>query len=133
MAADSVHLGGEFRPTKAVPLPQIIDEPGLVPCPCPDKLLLQIHLGNSATLPFLGLDPRFPEHLATAEMTIERIQDFDADPRILVVFAHDTTIFDVLEYYPKIANEWRAKDWKKTGRWRFLVDLQKIARDQAMD
>lgn len=105
MVADSVHLGGEFRPSESIPLPELVDEPGLVPCPCPRQVILEMHPQDSATKPFMGLDPRFPLDLGHAEQTIERVQAFDADERVLVGFAHDTTLYDTLEYYPKAAND----------------------------
>jgi hypothetical protein len=126
MAADSVHLGGEFRPSDAVPLPETVSEAGLVPCPCPRRVILEMHPRGSATEPFMGLDPCFPLDLGQAEEVIKLVQAFDADERVLVVFAHDTTLYDTLEYYPKPANDWRAKGWKQAGRWKFLVDLQRL-------
>ncbi|KAL5331718.1 hypothetical protein ACEPPN_001255 [Leptodophora sp. 'Broadleaf-Isolate-01'] len=129
MAADSVHLGGEFRPTEAVPLPDSIDVPSIVPLPCPSEELLKIHPRASRTLPYLGLDPCFPEHLRDAEKTIECVQRFDADDRVLVVFAHDVSIYKTLEYYPATANKWKDKGWKSTGQWAFLPHLQKIAKE----
>ncbi|RDW58285.1 metallo-hydrolase [Coleophoma crateriformis] len=43
LAADSVHLGGELRPTEALPLPNSIDVQGIVPRPCPIEDMLQLH------------------------------------------------------------------------------------------
>ncbi|KAF2115733.1 beta-lactamase-like protein [Lophiotrema nucula] len=133
LAADSVHLGGEIRPSEALPLPDLVDVPGIVPWPCPAEQLLKIHPRDSRTLPYLGLDPCFPEHLEDAEKTIESIQRFDADDRVLVVFAHDVSIYKTLEYYPATANDWKNKGWKSIGRWAFLTDLQKIAKEREKD
>ncbi|KAI0111255.1 beta-lactamase-like protein [Nemania sp. FL0031] len=132
LAADSVHLGGELRPTKALPLPDSIDIPEIVPRPCPREELLKIHPRSSHTLPYLGLDPCFPEHLEDAERTIECIEKFDSDNRVLVVFAHDVSLYNTLEFYPALANDWKRKGWKSTGRWAYLVDLQKIARERKL-
>jgi len=130
LAADSVHLGGEIRPSEALPLPDLVDIAGIVPRPCPVESLLKMHPRNSRTLPYLGLDPRFPEHLEDAEKMIESIQRFDVDERVFVIFAHDISIYEALEYYPMTANDWKNKGWKAAGRWSFLTELQKIARDQ---
>ncbi|KAM7209966.1 beta-lactamase-like protein [Rhypophila decipiens] len=128
LAADSVHLAGEFRPTELLPLPDAVDVPGIVPCPCPAEHLLRIHPRESKTLPYLGLDPCFPEDLEAAEKTIENIQAFDADERVFVVWAHDVTLHNILEYYPATADDWKVKGWKETSRRTFLSDLQEIAR-----
>lgn len=130
IAADSVHLAGEFRPTEYLPLPELVDVPGIVPRPCPGEQLVKFHPRGSETLPYLGLDPCFPEHLEDAEKTIRSIEKFDADDRVLVVFAHDVSIYETLEYFPKPADDWKTKNWKDVGRWAFLADLQKIANDR---
>jgi len=129
MAADSVHLGGELRPSTSMPLPEQVDVPGIVPRPCPCRLLSKIHPRHSTTTPFLGLDPSFPENLEEAEQTIRLIQYFDADERVLVVFAHDVSLFDIVEFYPRKANDWNKKGWKEKGRWAFLPQLQKAVSD----
>ncbi|KAF2740762.1 hypothetical protein EJ04DRAFT_558738 [Polyplosphaeria fusca] len=125
LAADSVHLGGEFRPSETLPLPDPVGVPGIDPCLCPASALVKIHPLRSTTTPFLGLDPSFPEDLDEAERTIRLIQQFDADDRVFVVFAHDISIYDIVEFFPKDANDWKVKDWKTKGRWTFLPHLQK--------
>jgi len=75
MAADSVHLGGEFRPTHLLPLPASVEIPGDPPCVCHREELLKIHPRHSPTLPYLGLDPCFPEHLEDAERVIGALRD----------------------------------------------------------
>jgi hypothetical protein len=42
-----------------------------------------------------------------------------------VVIAHDYTLLDVVDFFPKEVNNWKAKGWKEEGWWRFLKDLQK--------
>ena len=127
LAADSVHLGGEIRPSELLPLPDEVDEPGIEPRPCPSSQLLQIHPLHSSTKPFLGLDPCFPEQLKEAEHTIELIQNFDADDRVFVIFTHDTSIYNAIEFFPEVANDWKTKAWKKNGFWKFLANLQQVA------
>jgi hypothetical protein len=130
MTADSVHLGGEFRPTDAVPLPDPVNVAGLHSCPCPAEILLKHHPRRSGTLPFLGLDRRFPENLEDAQKTIERVQDFDVDERDFVVFTHDTSIFDIVEFFPVTADEWRRKGGKEKSRWASLPFLQKVGKGE---
>lgn len=127
LAADSVHLAGEIRPSEVLPLPDEVDVHGIVPRPCPAEHLLRIHPRNSRTVPYLGLDPCFPENLKDAEETIESIQKFDADDRVLVLRSHDVSMYQILEYYPASANDWKQKGWKLTGRWAFLTDLRQTA------
>ncbi|KAF2106191.1 metallo-beta-lactamase superfamily protein [Lophiotrema nucula] len=62
--------------------------------------------------------------IQTARNVIGAVQKFDADENVLVIAAHDTSIYDVLEYLPKEANDWKDKGWKEEGRWLFLQDLK---------
>ncbi len=64
---------------------------------------------SSATLAYLGLDLSFPEKIADAEKTIASIQAFNTDERVLVVFALDVSMSDILDFYPDSANEWKEK------------------------
>ncbi|KAI0469469.1 hypothetical protein F4859DRAFT_132403 [Xylaria cf. heliscus] len=124
MAADSVHLGGQFRPSEALPLPDVVDEAGLSPYPCPKEVLLRLHPRYSDISPFFGLDPCFPHDLQKAEETVRRIQAYDADDRVLVIFSHDVEIYNTLDYYPNSANKWYSQGWKLDSRWKFLIDIQ---------
>jgi hypothetical protein len=87
-------------------------------------VILKYHPRNSSTLPFLALDRCFPEDLEKAQKTIDRIQAFDADERVFVIFTHDTSIIDNLEFFPATANDWQSKEWKTKSRWAFLPFLQ---------
>ncbi|EFQ35571.1 metallo-beta-lactamase superfamily protein [Colletotrichum graminicola M1.001] len=72
---------------------------------------------DGATL--LALDVR------EARETVEAVKRFDASPDVLVVAAHDGSLYGVMEYFPKGANEWKSKGWRESGRWLFLRDFEK--------
>ncbi|KAF6836765.1 metallo-beta-lactamase superfamily protein [Colletotrichum plurivorum] len=129
LAADSIHLGGELRPNTHLQLPESVAVVGLTPCPCSCDHLTKFHPRSSRDIPYLGLDPSFPEHLRDAEKTIECIQELDADDRVMVIFAHDISLYKTLEFFPANANGWKEKGWKTAGRWAFLADLQKTAQE----
>ncbi|PYH86398.1 hypothetical protein BO82DRAFT_243567, partial [Aspergillus uvarum CBS 121591] len=61
-----------------------------------------------------------PEKEAAARETLAAVQRFDADGRVFVVAAHDTSIHGILDLFPKTSNDWHAKDLKKKGRYLFL-------------
>ncbi|KAI1120048.1 beta-lactamase-like protein [Nemania abortiva] len=128
MAADSVHFGGEFRPSEAIPLPESVDVDGLHPQPCPRDVLLDLHPARSGTSAFFRPDPCFPLDLPKTEATIERIKAFDADDRVLVIFSHDIDIYNMLEFYPNVADDWLSKGWKLDARWTFLARIQRDAK-----
>ncbi|KAI1502146.1 beta-lactamase-like protein [Biscogniauxia marginata] len=129
MAADSVHFSGEFRPSALLPLPDRVEKgaPPL-PRPCPGSLLLGMHPKQSTVEPFLILGTSFPENLAEADETIRYLQEFDADGRVLVIFAHDDKIEGYLPRFPEPANDWMRTGVKEGTRWAFLSDLYKIAK-----
>lgn len=127
MGGDSAHHAGEIRPTKYNPLPTEISlnpNPPSFPHMCPGDIIQHdIHPEQSATKPFYSAAPGFNEDHDVAEWTIEGVEEFDADENVFVVVAHDASLKDVVEFFPVSANEWKAKDWGKNGRWRFLADF----------
>lgn len=62
--------------------------------------------------------------LPDAEMTVSRMQLFDASPDVLVIVAHDASLLDVLPFFPKgELTGWEKTEMKALGRWRFLKDF----------
>ncbi|KAH7028442.1 metallo-beta-lactamase superfamily protein [Macrophomina phaseolina] len=129
MGGDIAHHGGEFRPTEYIPLPREISPNPLKhallrpPPTCPGDIFVSIHPKKSRTEPFFN--PTTAEggwHLSAAEAThsIEKMIEFDAYDNIFPVIAHDNSLLDVVDFYPKTANDWLAKGWKDKSRWEFL-------------
>ncbi|KAF2098452.1 metallo-beta-lactamase superfamily protein [Rhizodiscina lignyota] len=137
MGADSCHHGGEFRPSQYLPLPKhIVPNPinprrtGAWPrathsgSVCPGSLFLDIHFKKSPTQPFYELSPNGVHHdKETTEKTIEKIQEFDVNPNVFVCMAHDEHLLDVIDFYPKSANDWKQRGWAEDSKWMFLGDL----------
>jgi hypothetical protein len=44
--------------------------------------------------------------------------------QVLFVIAHDKSLLDVVELFPKLANDWKEKSWGKKARWAFLDEIQ---------
>ncbi|PVH95102.1 Metallo-hydrolase/oxidoreductase [Periconia macrospinosa] len=74
---------------------------------------------------FYGLAPAMQEDLGKAQETIEKLKVFDGRDDVLIVIAHDATLLDVMEFFPKDMNNWKGKRWADRGRWRFLEDFMK--------
>ncbi len=55
--------------------------------------------------------------------TIKDAQVADAEENIFFIYAHDTTLRDVVEFFPASANDWKKKGWARETRWAFLSDL----------
>ena len=132
LGGDIAHHAGEFRPTEYLPLPDSIS-PSPLQAPfaaqttfCPGEIFEKIHPSKSRTTPFLS--PSTGEHavhfdVAETKRSIKKLTEFDAYDNVFPVIAHDQSLFDVVEFYPKSANEWQAKGWAKEGQWRFLGDF----------
>jgi glyoxylase-like metal-dependent hydrolase (beta-lactamase superfamily II) len=131
MGGDIAHHGGEFRPTQYLPLPKVVSlgAPFSKNAPvCPGEIFEAIHRNKSSTEPFYVPTPGVHADVAETTRSIEKLYEFDADERIFVNIAHDISIYDMLEYYPKTANGWSGKGWKEEGRWRFLKDFEEAAK-----
>lgn len=136
MGGDAAHHSGEFRPTPQLPLPESIApspfEPPSSRAVCPGAMFEPIHpakiasSGDYRTTPFYELSPMMNASLPDALTTVSKMQEFDASPNVLVVIAHDTSLLDVLPFYPKgELTGWEKTDNKAVGRWRFLKDFGK--------
>jgi hypothetical protein len=136
MGGDTAHHGGEFRPTRFLPLPEYIT-PSPFEAPnsrgvCPGAFFEPIHpssvtsSGNYRTTPFYELSPMMNDFLPDAQATVSKMQLFDASPDVFVVIAHDASLLDILPFYPKgELTGWEKTGDKIVGRWRFLKDFCK--------
>ncbi|KAJ8110962.1 hypothetical protein OPT61_g6328 [Boeremia exigua] len=129
MGADIAHHGGQFRPSKYMPLPEDIRaNPLIAPYQvsdtfCPGALFQQIHPHKRSTEPFMKADGFIHDDAPVACQSIEGLLKLDAHDNIFTVIAHDKSLLDVVEFYPKSANSWKTLGWKEQSRWRFLRDF----------
>ncbi|WPH02675.1 Metallo-hydrolase/oxidoreductase [Acrodontium crateriforme] len=129
MGGDICHHGGEWRPNAYVPLPENI-QPNPLVAPfaetasvCPGSIFEAIHPNKSSDEPFMKPAGAVHEDQQQVIESAQKWEEFDAAANVFAVIAHDQSLFDILEYYPKRANNWREKGWKDQGRWRFLRDF----------
>ncbi len=60
----------------------------------------------------------------TAQASIDKLAEFDADENVFVAVAHDEGLIDVCDWFPKgSVNAWKEKGWKEASRWGFLNEL----------
>lgn len=70
--------------------------------------------------------------LHEAKDAVNKLEIFDASPDVFVLIAHDTSLLEVLPFFPETITNWDSADFKSDGKWRFLkdyenaVNLQKI-------
>ena len=129
MGGDVAHHASEFRPTEYVPLPKSI-EPNPLIAPfakptfvCPGEIFEAIHPKKSSTEPFVQALGFMHDDAKGACESVEKLLPFDAQDNIFSVIAHDLSLLDVVDLYPKTINDWKAKGFKEQGRWRFLRDF----------
>ena len=131
MGGDACHHGGEFRPSKYLPLPSSISPNPLdlkSSNPCPGSMFDGLLRDGDNKKPFYVIarpeDGSGVAHDADeAEVTIEKVMEADANDEVLVVMAHDDSLLDVVDFFPEYANEFKQKGWIEKGRWLFLKDF----------
>jgi len=128
MGGDVAHHGGEFRPTQWVPLPEDIQpnplvEPFAKQAPvCPGAVFEALHSKQSSIEPFTHPEGAVHDDQTQAQESTRGWSEFDAQDNVFAMIAHDAGLFDIVDFYPKPANDWKKKGWKEQGRWRFLRD-----------
>ena len=130
LGADCCHHGGEFRPSKYLPLPENVT-PDMADlkrprhAPCPGSLFLKIHPKRSATEPFYELkNPGISHDFGEATRSMRKMAEIDANENVLVLLAHDPEMKGVVDFWPRTLNDWKSKGWKEKLKWAFLKDFK---------
>lgn len=139
IAGDIAHHCALFRPTEYCQLPDQVSpapydkaySPGSV---CSGDLFSSIHRARkelngrvkARTTPFCCVPKGNPvdEDPVAAEQMLMKMLRFDGDSHVLTIFAHDDTLLDVIDFFPKSANGWKEKHWGTRGHWRFLAPMK---------
>lgn len=130
LAGDACHHVGSLRPSEYLPLPDTISpsvwerysrstQKSSCSCSCFKAILLE-----SSSNSFYGIAPGMHEDPEKARETVERLKAFDAHESVLTIIAHDPSLLDVVEFFPKPLNQWKQENWADLGRWRFLADFK---------
>jgi hypothetical protein len=96
---------------------------------CPGALFEECHPAKGTskdyrTTPFYELNPAMNVSLPDAIESVNKMEAFDASPNVFVIIAHDTSLLDVLPFFPKTINNWDSANYKSIGTWRFLKDFE---------
>lgn len=126
MAGDAAHHGAEMRPSRYLPLPRAVaphpfTDSAAEPWCCPGHALETMPAGRAYYSP----SDKFGIHadVAEAARTIEKLQEADVAPNVMVVLSHDEHLLDVVDFFPATADDFMEKGWVDRSRWRFLKDL----------
>lgn len=132
MCGDLAHSPTMFRPTELLPLPREL-QPSPFGTESPLNIRRDICLGalftdyvhpdHSNHTPFRRIKDGLPYDTEKARDAVKALQQFDADDKIMVILAHDSTLLPYLRFWPHEANGWHGANWKDLSRWEFLKQL----------
>ncbi|CAE6438746.1 unnamed protein product [Rhizoctonia solani] len=129
LGGDICHHSGQLRPTEYLPLPKSITPnpfPGKVKgIACPGSVLLNLHPKHTATEPFylvssggVSVEP------AVAQKSLDKLTGFDCYEDIFTIIAHDATLLDVVDFFPKSLNDWKVRGYREKSLWKFAGDFR---------
>lgn len=127
LGGDAAHHGAEIRPSEWMPLPDKLPSFGVGTGAtfCPGDLCAKLSGDCDETTPiYRPTDAGSHLDAATATETVIKLQEFDALDSVLVVLAHDATLLDIVDFFPKTAVGFGEQTWKDRARWAFLEDLE---------
>lgn len=131
MGGDLCHHQGEIRPSPHLPIPEdsklfevLQSHLGTRVPACPGAVLenIQKSRGRSPDQPFF--DPAMGLDIPLAIETIKKAQVADADDNVWFIFAHDDSLFGLVDLFPADVNAWKEKGWASKTKWSFLKDFQ---------
>lgn len=130
MGGDAVHHGGELRPSQFLPLPDEIQPHPFSPLQisvCPGHMFESLLRDGNRSKPFYEparqTKVQMNHDVDEAIRTIEKLQEADVRDDILFVAAHDASLLDIVEFFPRKANNFMQLGWVRKARWRFLMDF----------
>ncbi|CAE6413632.1 unnamed protein product [Rhizoctonia solani] len=135
LGGDVCHHAGELRPTKYLPLPDSIDPnplPGKLaggPGVCLGSVLLNLHPKHVATEPFYRTGAGAMGDPVETQKSVDKTTDFDCHENIFTVIAHDSSLLDVIDFFPKPLNDWKLRGYKEKSLWMFVKDFNDGVQD----
>lgn len=126
LGGDAAHDGGEFRPSQWMPFPSELPSFGNKSLTfCPGELCAKLVPGADDTTPMYRPASNGAHlNVTRTEETISKMQEVDALQQVLVVLAHDSSLLDVVDFFPKTAARFGDHGWKDKARWAFLKEFE---------
>ncbi|KAJ7647116.1 beta-lactamase-like protein [Roridomyces roridus] len=130
LGGDTFHHAGEARPRPAFqqsfPCPAHLAEEikssfdtDFFWSPKSTDGAFDIHSRASQMFEVSDLPDSFYEFPVTAQVSLEKLATFDADPDIFVVVAHDASLQSTLPLFPASLNNWKEANLKESTVWTF--------------
>ena len=137
MGGDICHYAGIFRPSKHLPVPEFI-----VPHPCnhshpdipfcPGSAFDDLQSSRGRKPSDTVYDMTFGHDIPLAKNTMSWLQELDCNEDVFVIIAHDSTVRDGVDHFPKSLNRWKAKGWGKSLKWAFFRDMETYWKEQGV-
>lgn len=131
MGGDICHHAGEMRPTQHLPLPDFITPNPFRSGgpPCLGSLLMDLHPSNSITEPFYHVadlpdGKSMYDNPPEAQQSLSKLEEFDGSENVFTIIAHDGSLFDSLNFFPKTLNNWKSDGLRERGMWSFLKNFK---------
>ncbi|PSN67422.1 Metallo-hydrolase/oxidoreductase [Corynespora cassiicola Philippines] len=130
LGGDICHYAGIFRPSKHTLIPDSITPHPFCPMSqrgnsfCPGSTFVELQESRQRTASDSLYDMTFGHDIPLAKKTATWLQELDGDENIFVIIAHDSTVRDGVEHYPKTLNDWKERGWGRSLKWAFLRDLE---------
>lgn len=126
LGGDAAHHCGEIRPSQYRPLPESVtlkEQGRQVPfCPCSWYEDLQMSRERDPKGPLW--QPAFGHDMEDVLKTIEHMQEFDGDDKVLVILAHDPAFRSPeVPTFPETINNWKSRGLGQELRWTWLSEI----------
>jgi glyoxylase-like metal-dependent hydrolase (beta-lactamase superfamily II) len=129
MGGDICHYAGVFRPSQRLPVPDSITPH---PCNilhsdipfCPGSAFDDLQKSRGRAPTDTLYDITFGHDIPLATDTMGWLQELDCDDNIFVIIAHDSTVRDGVEHFPKTLNDWKERGRAASLKWAFFRDLE---------
>jgi hypothetical protein len=127
MGGDLCHHNGQIRPSRYLRIPDQLSGPtfGVQTSLAGRRFeeLLFSRTGSTETPFFVPAESQCVSEEDSSN-TRKGAQKADAQDNIWLIYAHDPSLSDVVDFFPSSANAWKEKNWRSKTLWSFLASFQ---------
>ncbi|KEF58314.1 uncharacterized protein A1O9_06240 [Exophiala aquamarina CBS 119918] len=132
MGGDLCHHSGQIRPSRFLRIPaQLSESPFGVQTSRVGRSYEELLLSRTGSTETPFFVPTASQCVSEEDSsnTRRKVQKADAQENIWLVYAHDPSLSDVVDFFPSSANSWKEKNWRSKTMWSFLADFQVAIKD----
>lgn len=127
MGGDLCHHSGQIRPSRYLRIPAQVSDPSFgVQTTHAGRRFEELLLSRTGSTEVPFFVPAASQCVSEEDSsnTRRRAQDADAQENIWLIYAHDPSLSDVVDFFPSSANAWKEKNWRSKTMWSFLATFQ---------